>query len=276
MNEIIQLPGRAVVYPPCLSFIKRPGTGGQPWNMKKSLLFLLFLLGAFMLPAQEAGEWKEASKESQAYHESRLKLTVPPYGLQKIKKLIAGTATDDEDNKKLSAKIYQSLSLREQFTYHMIHAESYSQNCDVMPPVQDEQKKIFARLPDAFGDYSWSDAQVKFFSAHRDSVISLIKESIGRTGRVGLNYKQALAALNAKEIIPLLISTYAATKKDHDILTVLMLLMKENRYGPFISSASFKKLYGEEDNYQSYISFNTANEELIIKRATDFYNESSR
>ena len=244
--------------------------------MRTSFFFFAFLLGSFSLLSQEDGVWKEASKESQAYHHYRLKLTVPAYGLQKIKKQIALIKSDEEDNKKLNTKFCQSLPLREQFTYHMIHAESYSQNCDAMPPVQDEQKKIFARLPDAFGEYSWSDDQIKFFSSHRDSVISLMRESIARTNRVGLNFKIAIAAINAKEMIPLLISTYMITKKDHDILTVLMLLMKEKKYDPFLGSASFKKLYGNEDNYQSYLSFNTANETLIIKRATDFYNESGK
>jgi hypothetical protein len=236
-----------------------------------SLFLLLFCLTAF---AQD--EWKEASKESQQYHEYRLKLTTPPYGLAYVKDLIKKIAYDEESNGVLKGKTYESLSIREKFTYHMIHAESYSQNCGAMPPIQDEQKKIFANLPDAFNERSWSDRQSTFLKAHRDSVIGLMKESIDRTKRVGLNYKQAIIEVNALEMIPLLIITYNMTKKDHDILTIFLLLMKENEYGPFISSGSYKKLYGNESNYATYLNYNQANADLIIKRATDFYNANKR
>ncbi len=239
----------------------------------KKILSLLFL--SFSLTAVAQDEW-EASKESQAYHEYRLKLTTPPYGLAHVKDLIKNISYDDESNGALKAKAYEALSVREKFTYHMIHAESYSQNCDAMPPIQDEQKKIFAYLPDAFGERSWSDRQSSFLKSHRDSVIALMKESIERTKRVGLNYKEAIIEINAIEMIPFLITTYNVTKKDHDILTLFLLLMKENEYDTFIRSGSYKKLYGNDSNYQAYLNYNQANEELIIKRATDFYNANKR
>lgn len=236
------------------------------------MLPLLFIFFSFSVFAQNETEWKEPSKESQAYHEYRNRSTVPPYGLAKVKGLIKGIKVDDEDNETLSEKAYNSLSLREKFTYHMVHAESYSQNCDAMPPIQDEQKKIFAYIPEVFNEYAWSERQKGFLTGNRDSVIALIKESVARTKRIGVNYKQAIVEMNAKEMIPFLIGTYNVTKKDHDILTLLMELMKDNEYGPFLQSATYKKLYGEESNYQDFLDFNKANEEMIIKRATDFYN----
>jgi hypothetical protein len=236
----------------------------------KLLLLLSALFSLSCLHAQE-GEWKEPSKESSDYHEYRLGITVPPYGLAKVKGLIASIPPSDDDNKKLNRQAYNTMSFREQFTYHMIHAEAYSQNCDIMPPVQEEHKKIFGQLPDAFGDYSWSREQGRFMERNRDSVIALIKESVQRSSRMGINYKRTLVDINAREMIPFLVSIYNKDKKDHDILTVLMLLMKNNKYEPFLNSLSYRKLYGENGNYQSYIDLNKANEELIIKRATDFY-----
>jgi hypothetical protein len=101
-----------------------------------------------------------------------------------------------------------------------------------------------------------------------------IQACVTKDRRIGLNYKQVLVDINAKEMIPFLISTYNISKKDHDILTVLMLLMKNNEYQPFMVSTSNKKLYGSDEysSYKAFLVFNTANEELIIKRATDFYN----
>ena len=237
----------------------------------KLILSFLLVACSFNLFAQDGEVWHEASKESQAYHQYRLKSSIPPYGLTKVKVLITKIKSTEDENLKLNNKDYTALSLREKFTYHMIHAETYSQNCDVMPPIQDEHKKIFGYLPDAFDEYSWSERQANFMTSHKDSVIALIKESANRSKRLGVNYKMAVVEMNAKEMIPFLISFYKADKKDHDILTVLMLLMKKSEYKPFMASASFKKLYSEEASYQAYLDFNKANEDLILKRAMDFY-----
>ncbi|PSK92545.1 hypothetical protein [Taibaiella chishuiensis] len=238
----------------------------------KYCYLLLFVLTAGRLAAQEDDGWQEPSKESQVYHEYRYKATVPPYGLAHVKSLITGISNDADENRSMKAKTYQALPLREKFTYHMIHAEAYSQNCDVMPPIQDEHLKIFGRLPDAFDEYSWSDRQTGFLAANRDSVMALIKESVGRSKHVGVNYKTAIVAVKGKELIPFLLSIYKLDRKDHDLLTVLLLLMEQAQYAPFKKTATYTKLYGPESNYQSYLQYNRANEELIIKRAMEFYN----
>lgn len=237
--------------------------------------FVFILVSVFISTisfGQEGQEWKEASKESQAYHEARMKPTIPPHGLAKVRALIKKIKTNNDDMAAMDLNSYMALSLREKFTYHMIHAESYSQNCDATPPIQDEHKKIFANLPDAFDEYAWSERQTKFLSSNRDSVIAFMKESIGRSKRVGLNFKQVIIEINAWQMIPTVISTYNIAKKDHDLLTVLMLLMRDNEYEQFLASGSYKKLYSEEARYDAYLNFNKANADLIIKRATDFYN----
>ncbi|PYF72562.1 hypothetical protein B0O44_106217 [Pedobacter nutrimenti] len=239
--------------------------------LTRSALFFLSICLPLSLLAQE-GAFKEASTSSQAYHKYRLKNTVPPYGLVKVKALVAAIKPSGDDySAPLNQKAYLELSLREKFTYHMLHAESSSQNCDVMPPILDEDQKIFAQLPDAFDEYSWSERQRNFLNSKRDSVLALIKESVTRSKRVGLNYKTAIVEVNGRELIPFLIQVYKQDHKDYDILTVLMLLMKKNEYGPFMNSASFVKLYGLKSDYQSFINFNAANEALILSRASAFY-----
>lgn len=240
--------------------------------MKQYPLLFAFCLIGCCVAAQEGAEWKEASKESHAYHEFRVTLATPPYGLAKVKKLVSGIKEDGDGNMKLSPKIYQALSLREKFTYHMINFEAYAQICDAMPPIQDEEKKIFGHLPSWYEDYGWDDRQLKFFIANRDSVMKLMKECIQKNNQVGLNFKKVMVEINATEMIPFLITVYNTTKKDRDILTVFMLLMHDNNYEPFMVSTSNRKLYGQESDYQSYLTYNKANEDLIIQRATDFYN----
>ncbi len=244
--------------------------------MKNIFCLLYLLVTCSYAIAQDTDEYKKVSEKSWEYHYSRLVTSEPPYNLEKIKGLIKKVShveKDDGYTEELVNNIYFGLSLREKFTYHMVHPESYSQNCDGFPAVPDEEKKIFGELPEVYGEYGWSDRQLKFFTANRDSVLAYIKFYVTKEKHIALNYKQVIADVNGKELIPLLVSTYNIEKKDHDILTVLMLLMRDNEYPPFMVSLSFKKLYADkESSYQSFLNFNSANEELIIKRATDFYN----
>jgi len=242
--------------------------------MKKSMLTLAAFVLCMAAFSQTDDEPKKPSKASWAYESYRNKRTRPPYGLEKVLNLIkTAPSVDDEGSTVLPSKIYASLTLREKFTYNMVHGESYSQNCDGGIATVDEEKKIWALLPDPLGEEHWSGRQTDFFNQNHDTVVALMTESIERSHRVGVNYKNVIVEINATEMIPLLISTYNTDKKDHDILTLLMLLMLNNKYPPFMSSVSYTKLYAnKESRWESYLSFNAANEALIIQRATDFYN----
>lgn len=248
--------------------------------MKKYLVsFFSIIVSCHCLAQQEE---KEAGPVSRAYHEYRQYSTTPPYGLERVRQLIKVKTVkrEDEDDSgidSLPAKLYQSLSLREKFTYNMIYGESFYQNCDIDFPVPDEEKKIFGNLPRLFSEEGWSDRQRAFFKDNKDSVIALMVESIGRAKRVGLNYKHVIVDINASSMIPLLISEYNLQKKDRDILTVLLLLMRNNKFPAFIESVSYSKLYlGKESYYMGSLVFNPENEALIIQRATDFYNGVSK
>ena len=258
-------------------------------TMKLVLSFVLLLCSLSVFsqrtPKKENKENKESKennnsgeRESQAYHELRVKLSVPPYGIEKVRDLIKKLKSDEEGNEVLNQKAYDALSFREKFTYHMIHAESYSQNCDAMPPIKNEQKKIFPYIAEAFNEAEWSERQTKFLSSHRDSVIAILRESMLRSKRVGVNYKQVIMEINATELIPDLIAVYKANTKvkDLDILSLMMQLMKENEYEPFLMSSSYKKLYTADADYRAYLNYNPANEALIIKRTMEFYNANKK
>jgi len=245
--------------------------------MNKTVLLFVTLFSFISSTAQYSKEWKEPSKESQAYSQQREQITEPPYGLDKVEALINVIKEDEEGNHVMDKKTYQSLTLRQKFTYHMLHAESYSQNCDGYPTLQDEHKKIFGHLPELFGEEEWSERQLKFFTGNKDSVIKLMKLCIEKDKRIGLNFKHAIVEMNAKEMIPFLVKIYDMERKDHDILTVLLLLMKNNEYEPFLASSSNKKLYGDDSRYyEAYLVLNKANQDLIIKRATDYHNGISK
>jgi hypothetical protein len=241
--------------------------------MKRIFLSSLFLLMCTWFVSAQDQQWVEPGKESQEYSNFRSKVSVPPYGLAKVKALIAKIAPADSEEKDqtISQKDYNALSLREKFTYHMIYGESYAQNCDAMPPLPDAQKKIFAQFPSPFGENYWSVRQRNFLHDNKDSVIALIKESANRSNRIGCNYKEAIVEMNAVEMIPFLEAFYLRDKKDRDILTIFMQLMKNNKYEPFLNSVSNKKLYGEDADFNAWINYNSANEALILERVNDFY-----
>ena len=252
-------------------------------------LFLLLVLCS--IASAQGPSNKKANQQSREYNVYRNYMSEPPYSLAKIKKLVAGLKLaevgpgEDGDNvKKPTDKEYQALSLREKFTYHMIHAESYYQICDVSktPDIAGIEKKIFGHLPevwDAEGETgnNWGERQKRFFKSNKDSVIKFILEDVTRTNRVGLNYKEVIVNINATSMIPFLVDFYKKERKDHEILTVLMLLMENNKDPEFLASISHKKLYAkgndyDNDYYTRFLVLNSANEDLIMQRAMNFYN----
>ena len=234
--------------------------------MKKHIPLLLVLL-SFSSVGQDF------SNGTFVWLGGRLKLSEPPYGLKKISQAVAfkyGISI------KRDKKFYNSLSLREKFTYNMLYGESFMQNCSMVMQDTEIEKKIFARLPSPFGENHWSMEQRSFFTNNRDSVIYLMKECIGRTKEIGVNFKNVFTDINAKELIPVFSSTYLLTKKDHDILTALALLMKVNGYPPFLKTGVYYQLYGNQSDYSAFIPFTAADGKLILSLSTDFYNAGKK
>jgi hypothetical protein len=256
----------------------------QKATMKKMFFLALTILSINWLTAQVATDTVpapaieepnpyevEPSKESKAYNAYRDETFEPPYGLKKVKAAIAKIKANDEGDAKVSNKVWDGFTLKEKFTYCMVHPESYSQNCDAMPPIADEHKKIFGFIPDAHMEADLSDRQIAFLKKNKDSVISWIKDLSTKKSRVYLNFKEAILQLNAKDMIPLLIDIYKIKRKDHDILTVLMLLMKEGKYQPFLKSTMYSKLYGNDAHWLAHLIANKANQDLIMERAMAYF-----
>lgn len=216
------------------------------------------------------------TKADKAYHAYRLVDSNPPYSLAKVESLVKHIKAVDVANSDMQTaalKQFSSLSVSEKFTYCMLHGEVMTQNCDGMPAFVGEQSKIFAHVPSLFsGEESWSDRQTAFLAKNRSKVIALLRATIKSTHRVGLNLKHAVLQLDAYEMIPDLVAAYNTTKKDNDILTLLMQLMVDGKDKTFLASESYKKLYADEDSsYKSFLNANSANKALIIQRATNFY-----
>lgn len=247
------------------------------------MILRVFCVIAFFLVvrfsyAQEEYEQYYPTQSDEEYREERMRRTIPPYGLDKVQKLVKTIESKSFDEGDagigaLTATQYKALSLREKFTYVMINPEMYSQNCAIFVPLPNEDKKIFGQLMSWVDESTWSDRQLNFLRENRDSVQSIIQESTRRSRKMGVNYKDAILVMNAWEMIPFLITYYKSNPRDKDALTVLLLLMKAGEFVDFLKSSSYRALYTSDYNYEKYINFNSANEKLIIERAMAYYNE---
>ena len=222
--------------------------------MRKLLSVCLIAVAATSLFAQEGMDGPKASATSRKYAEYRRQNVEPTWGLAKIKALVKGLKEDEEMNRRVSDQVFNSWSLEEKFTYSMIHGEDFSQNCDMMPEILDEHKKVFSFFPGAFHDEAaWSKRQTDFMEKNRSKVIELMKTTILAKKRVGNNFKNAIWNLNAVELIPTMVTVYSREKKDHDVLTLMMLMMKDAKFPGFLKTSTYKKLYGSEENWRSYV-----------------------
>lgn len=220
-----------------------------------------------------------------------LQSTAPSFGLQKINALIDSARelklkkmhTSKRDTPdmifihvSLSEEVYNTLSLREKFTYNMINPESYWQNCS-LSFFGCSKNQIPARLPKMSDLFNWSERQIKFFEGNKDSVMEFIKIDDQMNHRLGLNDKTVINMINAGKLTPLLQKCYLKTR-DCEILTVLMVLMIDNHYSPFIQSDLYKKLYTGSTHqiYRNFIDRYKNNEEYILRLATNFYNGLSK
>ena len=227
-----------------------------------------WIVVAIIAAASHAQTPPKLSAASLRYVDYRVEITEPPFALGKAKALIKSHTQHI-----ISAKAFNAISVPERFTYTMLFAEEDSQNCDGMPQIAGEENMIFGNVPDAFdgGNKVWSDRQEAFLKNHRAQVIGLIRKTIKARNRVGINLKSAIVQLDAYELIPDILAVYRRDRKDQDILTTCLALMHNAKYKPFLTTPTYKKLYGDKASYQAFIVANKANQDLTMQRAVAFY-----
>jgi hypothetical protein len=240
-------------------------------SFARSLGVASMLLAAFAFAAPQDGEPKISEKSRRA-HEYRMVNTSPSYDLAKVKAIVRKIKPDDEGSKILNPKVFDKMPLEEKFTYTLVNREWFSQNCDEMPIVENEDKKIFAYLPAEDDMMDFSDHEQNFLKNNRGRVIPLLSREIEAHPHVGLNVKSVVVYLDAYELIPDIVKAYQRNPRDLDLLTVLDTLMKDGKYAPFMQSITYKKLYGTNADYKTYVDGNKANAKLTMDRAMAFYN----
>jgi hypothetical protein len=232
-----------------------------------------FAVGSLFVAASVfAGHQEDPPKSAIAFREYRVKITEPTFGLEKIKGILkkykAGT---EESDSTIPVKVWNSLSTKEKFTYCMLRGEAYAQNCDAVPVNVKEEKVVYANPMVGFNDeHSWSQRQLDWLKANRKTVIRLTRETIKTRQRTGANLRMLILELNAKELIPDVISAYEIKTKDHDALSLVSSMMKEANYGPYTKSKIFPTLYGPDFSYYHSVIYSKSLHEEIKKHGLSF------
>lgn len=221
--------------------------------------------------------WNDPRPNDSAYYAMREKISIPPFGLKKVQRLVEQRVKSLPDealvdyDAGISSVNFDKLNFEEKFTYTMIHPEIYSQACAERMFVFDPQNKIFGHLLFVYNGVFWSERQLHFMKKNKKRVIDLIMDQANRNQMLGLNYKTALIEIDAWESIPFLVSFYQKNPKDKDILTTLLQLLKKSASEEFEQSKIYNKLYGADTHYDSWINFSSANEAYIIESAQACY-----
>ncbi len=198
--------------------------------------------------------------------------TTPTYSYEKVHAMIKNMKEGDNDSRLLAAPKFRAMPFKEKFTYTMLNYENSTQNCDGPMITNKDRERIYTHLPDAYGDAGrWSKQQEAFLHENRTKVIGLLRQSIKPTSRVGLNFKNAIQELDAWELTPDLIAKYRRDQRDVDILATLVIVMRDLKFRPFITSSVFKASFGKDDSIKSFIPATATNRSRILKWASDFY-----
>ncbi|TWP22734.1 hypothetical protein ETU08_11000 [Apibacter muscae] len=247
--------------------------------MKKNYLWLLLIL-FFQLNAQQIDSLSIANP---LYSEYKSLSFIPTYKFSKISKLLAKSGIKNISNNGSENKIvpvilsdedFNQLSFKEKFTYVMAYPENLNKNI-ILNTSLDRNDKINAHLPYHDQDIIWSIREIDFLRNNRNEVLKLIKENSLKQPNIGLNFKLILRELNATEMIPFLISSFKKSdKKDYEILTLLMLLVKDNNYFPFMKSNICYHLYIQnKDSNEMYLDILESNVGYILSTAKNYYSQ---
>ncbi len=243
------------------------------------LAFALTVLACCSVVLAQDMDPKGLTLKSRQYHDYRQVNSEPPFGLAHVKAVIAKVDKQaNTDSPAISPAMFAKLSTAEKFTYCMLHGDVFDQNCNGMPPFLGEEQKIFAFPCAPFWDQmKMSPMQASFLKAHRTACIGYIRTTMNSTHWCGPNLNAAIIDLKAYELIPDMVKLFNRDHKDQDLMSTFCVLMKNANFPEFKKSITYKKLYGDPDNsYKSFIDGNSANQQLCIKRAMDYYHSKKR
>lgn len=158
-----------------------------------------------------------------------------------------------ESSGMLSDKDLAALDVAGLIVFAHQHPERYLQSCSIYSKELTYNTKIHSALPRKGEGFYMSERQFKALEANRDSVLLLFNRCFEHASALPDDYKYTICDLSGYECIPSLKQMIGRQEtKDTYILTVFMLLMKNDNYAPFLASDLYKKLYNEDQEDHQY------------------------
>ncbi len=151
---------------------------------------------------------------------------------------------------KLSDKEYALLSEKDRFLHLLYFPENYRQICSLFPLREDVQSKVHERLENHFGETALSARQTRYLENNREEVIGYIRQCLKQHPRINNRMLEIIRVQNLVPCIPELIDCLnRGNYRNTYYLTVLMHLMADNKYAPFLESTAYKSLFNEDHGY---------------------------
>jgi hypothetical protein len=212
-------------------------------------------------------------------------LTIPSYGNDKVKAMIKQIKSGysqalDTETSILSTENYNSLTVKEKFTYTMMHGEIVTSEIIIHEGYESLGRgKISKDLNFTFPkQFIWSKRQIKFMQENREKCLELIQEILAENKFIGDNIKAAIILLNAHETIPSLIDHLKNKPVDNNITTTLIQLMYNNKFSPLFETTTYKALALEENSEVIFPSILSTMEyqQEIINTAQKYYQSKQK
>lgn len=182
-------------------------------------------------------------------------------------------------NHNLSSSEYNVLSLNEKIEYSLFYPESYHQICSFLKPLSsDYQNFIHAYLLIELGERRRSEKQRKVLTLNRNLTVKVLSECLFTTNFLGRLEKSVIQELNAYECIPGLIEIFKKNK-DTELLTLCLLLMKNDKFEKLSESKIHVTLYADPAHFSigrpyEYYQKTPKNEEninIVLSLAKQYY-----
>lgn len=177
---------------------------------------------------------------------------------------------------KLSDADFTSLDVMGLIVYAHGYPEQYVQSCSLYSKELNYNTKIHSSLPRKGEGFHMSERQFESLQKNKDSVIFLLNHCFENATFINDEYKSTIVNLNDFEIIPILKKMLSIQEtKDSYILTVFNVLMKNDKYAPFMSSDIYRAIYDEnrpDYKYDMTVDVTKKRYDEILTLASSYYN----
>lgn len=159
------------------------------------------------------------------------------------------------------------LSVHDKILYVLDHEVQYTQSCSIgNPPYVDNSNILFGYLTSGHS----TGIRHHIISQYREMTLRILLQYVDTSRGIPRDYLESIAQEGLWEMIPYIIQYYEQDSKPA-YLTALMILMKEQKYSPFLTSAIYADVYEQARPFRDGILVASERRGAIISLAREFF-----